>query len=647
MRETAAPAGVDGDILHAIDHVGDRRSDRHLLHRHLPDLLAGVGAVGGESGGDIALEHQIAGGHQHAAATLLLVRRAPHFPLRHRVARREPAARMGVGIFGDLFSFGVVAREARAEAALRGIEAVGRAIGHVGLADRKIDEASQRAEGHRVEVVRSAGAGRDHDRYLAVADRRVLNRPAGLHVHACRPVDRHRGLGSEQFAGLAIEDIEEAVLRRLHQDLADLSVDPEVGEDHLLGGGIVPLLTRGGLVMPGVFAGIDIERDDRGKEQVVAAARAAERLRPGRAVADADIHQVQRGIVGHRIPHRATAAGLPPLAGPGLGGLGHDAVRRRAFGHLGRIARHGVEAPVLLAGLGVVSGDVAAHAHLGAAVADQHLAGVDPRRAGDRVVLRIVDRQHRPHRLAALRVERDQPAVEGGDVDLAVPSGEPARDDVAASHPPELRRHLRIEAPQHLAVRRVIGGDDVPRLHVVEHAADLQRARFHPPLGLDVGVPGEAEPADGLVVDLVQRAEPLLVERAADHRPVDRLGLACSGEHEGEKQDEPVKPLRALPLEGEGWVGVFGAGLDARPFGARSPTPNPSPPGRGIEKTVQHGNSQTAGSWLASAQKPCTWPTTLNGIFTRATGPAATSLVSTRIRSERPASLIELPMPIR
>ena len=50
---------------------------------------------------------------------------------------------------------------------------------------------------------------------------------------------------------------------------------------------------------------------------------------------------------------------------------------------------------------------------------------------------------------------------------------------------------------------------------------------------------------------------------------------------------------------------------------------------------------------LASAQKPCTCPTTLNGIFTRATGPAATSLVSIRIRSERPASLVLLPMPIR
>src|SRR5690606_19597213 len=50
---------------------------------------------------------------------------------------------------------------------------------------------------------------------------------------------------------------------------------------------------------------------------------------------------------------------------------------------------------------------------------------------------------------------------------------------------------------------------------------------------------------------------------------------------------------------------------------------------------------------LASAQKPWTCPTQRNGILTRATGPAAGSLVSTRIRSERPLSLVLLPIPIR
>ena len=52
VGEAPAPAGVDRDVLLAVDLVGDGRRDRHLLHRHLPDLRAGVGAVGGEGRAD-------------------------------------------------------------------------------------------------------------------------------------------------------------------------------------------------------------------------------------------------------------------------------------------------------------------------------------------------------------------------------------------------------------------------------------------------------------------------------------------------------------------------------------------------------------------------------------------------------------------
>src|SRR5690606_24588373 len=61
-------------------------------------------------------------------------------------------------------------------------------------------------------------------------------------------------------------------------------------------------------------------------------------------------------------------------------------------------------------------------------------------------------------------------------------------------------------------------------------------------------------------------------------------------------------------------------------------------------------DDQAAGAsanWLASAQKPCTCPTTLNGILTRAIGPASTSSRSNRIRSERPLSFWLLAMPIK
>ena len=42
-------------------------------------------------------------------------------------------------------------------------------------------------------------------------------------------------------------------------------------------------------------------------------------------------------------------------------------------------------AAFIVAGVGVIGGDVAAHSELGAAVADHHLALADARRAGDRV----------------------------------------------------------------------------------------------------------------------------------------------------------------------------------------------------------------------------------------------------------------------
>src|SRR5690606_3745773 len=99
--EPAAPAGVDRDVLLAVDLVGDRCGDRDLLDRHFPDLLAGVRAVGDEGGADGALEHEVAGGDEHTATALLLDRAAPDFALGHRVPRREPAFRVRVGVLGD------------------------------------------------------------------------------------------------------------------------------------------------------------------------------------------------------------------------------------------------------------------------------------------------------------------------------------------------------------------------------------------------------------------------------------------------------------------------------------------------------------------------------------------------------------------
>ncbi len=62
------------------------------------------------------------------------------------------------------------------------------------------------------------------------------------------------------------------VLRRVDDHLARALTQIERGERHLLGGGEVPAFARGLLIMPFVAAGIGIERDDRGEEEIVALA---------------------------------------------------------------------------------------------------------------------------------------------------------------------------------------------------------------------------------------------------------------------------------------------------------------------------------------------------------------------------------------
>src|SRR3546814_12480047 len=80
-----------------------------------------------------------------------------------------------------------------------------------------------------------------------------------------------------QLSGAAVEHVEEAVLRRVQQHLAVPPAELHVREDDRLGRGIVPFVARRFLIVPDISAGIDIHRDDRGQEEIVAAARSEER----------------------------------------------------------------------------------------------------------------------------------------------------------------------------------------------------------------------------------------------------------------------------------------------------------------------------------------------------------------------------------
>src|SRR5690606_36602502 len=135
-------------------------------------------------------------------------------------------------------------------------------------------------------------------------------------------------------------------------------------------GVVVPGVARGGLVVPDVFAGVRTDGDDRRQEEGVAAGGVAVALVPWRAVAAAEEHQAVVLVVDHGVPDGAAAAHGPPLAAPGLRGHLHLRALEAHF----RVAGHGVEAPQVLAGAGVVGADVAAHAELAARVADQYLA---------------------------------------------------------------------------------------------------------------------------------------------------------------------------------------------------------------------------------------------------------------------------------
>ena len=365
-------------------------------------------------------------------------------------------------------------------------------------------------------VVAAERPRRDVDGLVGVAGAGELDRAAGREVDVTGPGDGDELLGRDQFAGAAVEHVEEAVLRRLHEDLAHLAADRQLGEHDRLCGRVVPGVAGRRLVVPDVLAGVGAERDDRRQEQVVAAAGAPQVAVPGRAVADADVEQVEFRVVDDRVPDRAAAASRPPLAGPGLGGHPH----RLVLEAVRRVAGHGVEAPGALAGLRVVGVDVAAHAVLGAAVADDHLALRDSRRSGDRVH-RVLGHRHRgPGEFSGLGVDGDQAPVEGGGDHLAAVQRGAAVDRVAAGLHRDGARHLRVVGPQRFAGDGVHRVDHVPGAGRVHDAVDDQRRRFEAPLRVRLLDPGDAELVDVAVVDLVEHAVALLLVGAAVGQPV-------------------------------------------------------------------------------------------------------------------------------
>src|SRR5262249_58131540 len=97
---------------------------------------------------------------------------------------------------------------------------------------------------------------------------------------------------------------------------------------------------------------------------------------------------------------------------------------------------------------GGVAGTVPRHALFGAAVADDHLALHDARRAGDRVRLILINGHDLPDDLAVSGVERNQPSIERADINLAFVNGHAAIDNIApGSRPTQPHAPLRTPPP--------------------------------------------------------------------------------------------------------------------------------------------------------------------------------------------------------
>ena len=368
-------------------------------------------------------------------------------------------------------------------------------------------------------AVRTPGRWRDaHGPAVFVALPGDLYRAARFQVDVARPGHLGEGFSHEQFSILPVDDIEETILRCVHQRLHGAAVHFQVGQDDVHVRVVVPGFPGSGLVVPAVFAGVGVQGDDRTQEQVVASSGTTDLPVPGRAVAGTDVKQVEFSVVGKAVPGVTSAAEFPPLAGPRFRSHAHGIVLET----VGRITGHDPETPRLLASLGIVGGDVAPiRAGLGAAVADEHLAFENLGSAGDVEWLGGVEGAHAPHLLAGLPFHGDQPPVPCGQVNLVLPEADaavvfPAHAQVGTG----LLGHARVVHP-HLLVRAEIDRvDPIHALDEVDHAVRHQWRRDQSTRPGHVAVPVHGKPAHAIAIDLVQWTESLLAVGASEGQPV-------------------------------------------------------------------------------------------------------------------------------
>src|SRR5436190_11337988 len=488
-----------------------------------------LGSDGLEPAVHRAVEHDAAGRGEHAAPDREVLVDVPNGLPGRRVPRVEPAP-MTAGSCVHLHAGADVGR-ARDVVGLRAL------VVHAIIGVWNVEPPGLRRERAGRLVLAAGRGGTDASRNHARlgAKRRILRRAAGLAIDAVRPVGEDKLAGRDHFPGFAVERVDESIAVGMDEHFAFASIHLNVGENIFVDAVVVPGVVRRHLIGPARIPVIGVAREDGERPLVVPGPHV--RI-PDAGIGGAVVDQVQLWIVGDPPPVRA-AAQFPLLAAPGLGAkvgaalILIEGLERGPDQHVA-VGTRGVRAPQLLPVSRVQRLDPAAHAQLGAAVADDHFVVDDDRRHGHGLADVDIAHGHFPDLFAAVRVDRDGVRIQRVEVDPAVGVGRAAIHHVTARNADGLVTRIRLVHPLHRPTRlrqidgiedAGVGRDDVH--HVVHDQrialvamqyAGRKRAR-------------DLEPTDVAGGDLVQRREARHGIIATGERPLlaggchDRAGI--------------------------------------------------------------------------------------------------------------------------
>ena len=329
----------------------------------------------------------------------------------------------------------------------------------------------------------------------------------------------------QKLAGHTIQHVVKSILGRLHEDFAVPAVQIEIGEHQFLGAVVIPSVFGHRLVVPGQRTRIDTDRDDGGRVELIATLEPAHAAVVGRPIAGPDVHEFQRGIVGHAIPNVAAAAFVPAIMGV------PSRQRRRQVGlilwTLGGIAWDGVEPPAQRTGTKIVSGHIAASAgEVAAAVADDDDVARQKRCAGNRIGLARSARNESvdfPHEVTGAGVDRMQKAILSPDVEPSGKRDEPSVHRITARVAAPLAIDARIvdpDLPAGIRIERIHAAKIANRIH---HAIDDQGRSLKTTVGAEAVLPREPEARDVFCVDVFERRVIRAIRISARRRPLIRL----------------------------------------------------------------------------------------------------------------------------